>query len=157
MRIRTRLPWSTVKWKELKSGRSLNRRLRGLCVNLGDLNKKCEEWERSSSAAVCKLVTPSKLSLFARWGFRVEPYWVFGVPLERSWIMNDTAESSAHINRLRPTVTAMMERKRDKQTGNKSWGRKPMVYAKDDIPDVAFRGSANKIFDMLVSMNSGEF
>jgi hypothetical protein len=72
-------------------------------------------------------------------------------------MMNLTAESSAHISRLSTTVTAMMERKRVRQTGNRSWGRKPTVYAKDDIPDVAFRGSVNKIFDMLVSMNSGEF
>jgi hypothetical protein len=71
--------------------------------------------------------------------------------------MYDTTESNAHINRLRTTVTAAMERKRVRQTGNRSWGRKPMVYAKDDIPDVAFRGSVNRIFDMLVSMNSGEF
>lgn len=71
--------------------------------------------------------------------------------------MDVTVESSAHINKLRATVVAMMERKRVKQTGNRSWGRKPTVYANDDIPDVAFRGSVNKIFDALVSMNSGEF
>ena len=66
-------------------------------------------------------------------------------------------ESNAHINRLRTIVVAMMERKRIRQTGNKSWGRKPTVYANDDMPDVAFCGSVNKVFDMLASMYSGEF
>lgn len=66
-------------------------------------------------------------------------------------------ESSAHTNRLRATVTATMQRKRTRQTGNRSWGRKPTVYANDDNPDVAFCGSVNNVFDMLGSMNSGEF
>ena len=70
--------------------------------------------------------------------------------------MDVAVESSTHINRLKRTVAAMMERKRIKQTGNRSWGRKPMVYANDDKPDVAFCGSVNNVFDTLGSRNSGE-
>jgi hypothetical protein len=70
--------------------------------------------------------------------------------------MNVATESSAHIDRLKTTVAAMMERKRIRQTGNRSWGRKPTVYANDDNPDVAFCGSVNNVFDTLESMNSGE-
>ena len=66
-------------------------------------------------------------------------------------------ESSAHTNRLRATVTAAMERKRTRQTGNRSWGRKPTAYANDDNPDVAFCGSVNNVLDMLGLMNNGEF
>jgi len=46
-----------------------------------------------------------------------------------------------------------MERKRIRQTGNRSWGRKLLtVYANDDIPDVTFCGSVNKVFDTLASI-----
>ena len=51
----------------------------------------------------------------------------------------------------------MMERNRVRQTGKRSWGRRPIVYAKDDSPDVAFCGRENKIFGALESMNIGEF
>lgn len=51
----------------------------------------------------------------------------------------------------------MMERKRIRQTGKRSCGRRPTVYAKDDNPNVAFCGRMNKVFDTLESMNIGEF
>jgi hypothetical protein len=66
-------------------------------------------------------------------------------------------ESNAHIRRLRRIVAAMMERKRIRQTGKRSWGRRPTVYAKEDNPDVAFCGRMNKVFGTLESMNIGEF
>jgi len=71
--------------------------------------------------------------------------------------MNVAAESSIHIRRLITIVVAIMERKRIRQTGKRSWGRRPTVYAKDDKPDVAFCGTVNKVFGTLESMNIGEF
>ena len=71
--------------------------------------------------------------------------------------MNVAAESSVHIRRLIRIVVAIMERKRIRQTGKRSWGRRPTVYAKDDKPDVAFCGTVNKVFGTLESMNIGEF
>lgn len=71
--------------------------------------------------------------------------------------MNVARESSDHIRRLKTIVAATMERKIIKQTGKRSWGRKPTVYAKDDNPDVAFCGRVNRVFGTLESMNIGEF
>lgn len=71
--------------------------------------------------------------------------------------MNVAIESSDHIRRLRTIVAAMMERKRIMQTGKRSWGRRPTVYAKDDNPDVAFCGRMNSVFGTLESTNIGEF
>lgn len=72
-------------------------------------------------------------------------------------MMNVAIESSDHIRRLRKIVVAMMERKRIIQTGKRSWGRTPTVYAKDDNPDVAFCGRVNRVFGTLELMNIGEF
>jgi hypothetical protein len=66
-------------------------------------------------------------------------------------------ESSAHTKRLRAIIVAMMQRKRIRQTGKRSWGRKPTAYANEDRPDVAFCGSVNNVFGTLELTNSGEF
>jgi hypothetical protein len=54
-------------------------------------------------------------------------------------------------------MPAMIARKRTRQTGKRSWGRKPTVYANEEIPGVAFCGRVNKVFGTPESMNIVEF
>jgi len=68
-----------------------------------------------------------------------------------------TNESNAQKNKLKTVVVAMIARKRTRQTGKRSWGRKPTVYANEEIPEVAFCGRVNNVFGMPESMNIGEF
>jgi hypothetical protein len=90
-------------------------------------------------------------------GLPVAPYWFLGRLLKGLLVKNVAVESTAHTRRLITVVVAEMERKRIRQTGKRSCGRRPTVYAKDDSPFVASSGSVNKVFGTLESMNIGEF
>jgi hypothetical protein len=71
-------------------------------------------------------------------------------------MMHVASESSAHINRLKIITAATMDRKSIRQTGKRSWGRKPIAYANEDKPDVASCGSVNNVFGTLALTNIGE-
>jgi hypothetical protein len=133
-RILTRFPYNTFQWNELMLGRSFHQFLLFLPVVIGIVKRDGGRFIRSLFndlfSSRCWIPNSGAVLTDENRELRLSVGGFDGgcIPLPLPVPINlEASQSNPQTSRLRAIVQAMIERKRPRQTPNKSCGRKPIV------------------------------